>query len=113
MAEPLRVSPAALPSVAPFRQAAFADGSMFWFSRKTFVGSYSSFKTTRRSYVSPAYEVRAASESPRKLTYARPVDASDAAAITARDHSVCAAAASAPSSRQAVTALSTNGIDRS
>ena len=57
------------------------------------------------------YDDRAASGSPRKLTYARPVDASDAAAITSRAHSMCASACAG--SCQPVTALSTNGIDRS
>jgi hypothetical protein len=28
-------------------------GTMFWFNRKTFVGSYSSFSATSRSYLSP------------------------------------------------------------
>src|SRR5690348_1502262 len=81
-----------------------ADGSMFWLSRKTFVGSYRFFSETKRAYVSSLYDVCAASASPRKLTYAIPVDASDAAAITVRAHSWWGGPASG--SCQPVTALS-------
>src|SRR5207244_6167441 len=42
------------------------------------------FSATRRVYVSSLYDERAASVSPRKLTYARPVKASDAVSITAQ-----------------------------
>jgi uncharacterized protein DUF1254 len=63
-------------------------GSMFWLRRNTFVGSYSFFSATSRAYVSSPYADRAASVSPRKFTYARPVDASLLPAITARAHSV-------------------------
>ena len=45
-----------------------ACGSMFWFSRNTFVGSYPFFSATRRLYVSSPYDERAESASPRKLT---------------------------------------------
>jgi hypothetical protein len=60
---------------------------------------------TSREYVSSPYAERAAPASPRKLTYALPVEASDAALITARDHAMCAADASG--SRHAAAALST------
>ena len=63
-------------------------------------------------YVSSPYDDSAASVSPRKLTYARPVEASAAGAIDL-PRPLDVRTAPALGSCQPVTALSRNGIDRS